>query len=157
MLDVFRDLSRESSVNLSHSSGIIMRNDDTAKEHECLLKSIGKILGTVPKSYRARARLLMKHLLGKAARISWNDDGIVTIDGNVVKNLNIADLINDTMRKRKTMKAADRAQFARLLRVLNIPSVLVGNKELLTTDSSSATDSSSSNIKKLGLSQVPLR
>jgi len=44
------------------------------------------------------------------------------------------------MRERKTTKAADRTQFARLLRVLNIPSVLVGNKELLI-----ATDSSSSN------------
>jgi len=91
--------------------------------------------------------LLMKHLLDKAtpARISWNDEGIVTIDGNVVKDSNISDLINDAMRERKTTKAAGRAQFARLLRALNIPSVLVGNRELLT-----ATDSSSSNIKKLG-------
>jgi len=68
----------------------------------------------------------------------------VTIDGNVVKDSNIADLINDAMRERKTTKAAGRAQFARLRRVLNIPFVLVGNKELLT-----ATDSSFLNIKKL--------
>jgi len=88
----------------------------------------------------------MKHLLDKAtlAKISWNH-GIVTIDGNVVKDSNIADLINDAIRERKITKATGRAQFARLLRVLNIPSVLVGNKELLI-----ATDSSSSNIKKLG-------
>jgi len=44
----------------------------------------------------------------------------MTIDGNVVKDLNIADLINDSMRERKTVKAAGRNQFARLLRVLNI-------------------------------------
>jgi len=145
--DVFRDLSRDSPVKLLHSSSIIMRNDNTAKEYDRLLKTIGRILETVPKSYRARARLLLKHLLDKAspARISWNDDGIVTIDGNVVKNSNIADLINDAMRERKTTKATGRAQFARLLRALNTPSVLVGNRELLT-----ATDSSSSNIKKLG-------
>jgi len=54
--NVFRDLSRESPVKLSHSSDIIMRNDDTAKEHERLLKTIGRILDTVPKSYRVRAR-----------------------------------------------------------------------------------------------------
>jgi len=145
--DVFRDLSRDSPVKLSHSTSIIMRNDDTAKERERLQKTIGRILDTVPKSYRARARLLMKHLLDKAipTRISWNVEGIVTIDGNVVKDSNIADLINDAMRERKTTKAAGRAQFARLLRALNTPSVLVGNRELLT-----ATDSSSSNIKKLG-------
>jgi len=55
---------------------------------------------------------------GKAmsAKISGNDDGIVTIEGNVVKDLNIADLINDAMRERKTTKAANRAQFVRLLR-----------------------------------------
>jgi len=69
----------------------------------------------------------------------------MTIDGNVVKDSNIADLINDAMHERKITKAASRVQFARLLRVLNIPSVLVGNKELLTT-----TDFSFSNIKKLG-------
>jgi len=124
-----------------------MKNDDTAKEHERLLKTCGRVLETVRKSYRARARLLMKHLLDKAisTRISWNDDGIVTIEGNVVKDSNIMNLVNDAMRERKTTKVAGRAQFARLLRALNIPTVLVGNRELLTT-----TDSSSSNIKKLG-------
>jgi len=118
--DVFRDLSRESPVKFSHSTSIIMRNDDTAKERERLLKTTGRILETVPKSYRARARLLMKYLHDKAVptRISWNDDGIVTIDGNVVKDSNIADLINDAMRERKTTRAAGRAQFARLLRAL---------------------------------------
>jgi len=81
--DIFRDLSRESPVKFSYSS-IIMRNDNTAKEHKRLLKTIGRILESVPKSYRARARLLMKHLLDKATptRIGSNDDGIVTIDGN---------------------------------------------------------------------------
>jgi len=116
-----------------------------------VLKIVKRILKIVPKSYRARARLLMKHLLDKAtpARISWNDDGIVSIDGNVVKDSNIADLINDAMRERKTTKATGRAQFARLLRVLSISSVLLGNKELLT-----ATDSFFSNIKKRSLCRI---
>jgi len=44
-----------------------MRNDKIlAKKHERLLKTIGRILEIVSKSYRARARLLMKHLLDKA-------------------------------------------------------------------------------------------
>jgi len=38
--DVFRDLSLESPVKLSHSTSIIMRNDNTAKERERLLKTI---------------------------------------------------------------------------------------------------------------------
>jgi len=52
--DIFRDLARESPIKLSHFSGIIMRNDDTAKGHE-RLKTIGEILETVSKSYHARA------------------------------------------------------------------------------------------------------
>jgi len=122
---------------LVYYNGIIMRNDDTAKEHK-RSKSIGRILETVPKSYHAGVHLLMKHLLDKAkpTRINCNDDGIITIDDNVVKDSNIAILINDIMRKRKTTKTAGRAQFAWLLRVLSIISVLVGIKELLTaTDS----------------------
>jgi len=69
-----------------------------------------EILESVPKSYRKHAHLLMKHLLRKAVpdRISWDEYGIVTIDGNVVKDLNITHLINDAMRERKTMKAVDR-------------------------------------------------
>jgi len=83
------------------------------KEHERLLKSIGRLLETVPKPYRARVCLLMKHLLDNATptKISWNDDGIVTINSHVVKDSNIVDLINDAMHERKTTKAAGKTQF----------------------------------------------
>jgi len=57
----------------------------------------------------------------------------VIIDGSVVKDSNFADLINDAMRERKTVKAVGRNQFARSLRMLNIPSALVRNKRLLST------------------------
>ena len=102
------------------------------------MKNIEEILESVPKSYRKHAHLLMKHLLRKAVpdRLSWDVQGIVTIDGNVVKDSNITDLINDAMRERKTVKAVGRNQFAQLLRVLNILctySVLVRNKSLLST------------------------
>ena len=41
----------------------------------------------------------MKHLLDTAVpdRINWNEDGVVTINSNVVKNSNIVELINDVM------------------------------------------------------------
>jgi len=93
-----------------------------------------EILENVPKSYHKHAYLLMKHLLRKALsdKLSWDEHGIVTIDGNVVKDSNIADLINEAMRERKTVKAVGRNQFARLFRVLNIPFALVRNKSLLS-------------------------
>jgi len=51
---------QESPVKLSYSSNITMRNDDTAKKHERLLKSIGRILDTVPKSYPCPSTLVDK-------------------------------------------------------------------------------------------------
>ena len=56
---------------------------------------------SVPKSYRKHAHLLMKHLLRKAVpdKLSWDEYGIVTIDGNVVKDSNIAVLINEAREK----------------------------------------------------------
>ncbi|KAL6254324.1 hypothetical protein P5V15_014373 [Pogonomyrmex californicus] len=96
-------------------------------------QSVEKILKKMPKSFRAKARLLLKHLIDKAvpARITWDEEGIATIDGNVIKDSNIAELINDAMRERKIVKAIRRGQFSRLLR--QIPRLYSGNKELLAT------------------------
>lgn len=95
------------------------------------LKSTRLILQNVPKTYRARARLLLKYLRDVPERISWDEHYLVTIDGQVVKDSNIVELVNEAMRVRKKAKPAGRTQFARLLCSLNIPSVLVGNKALL--------------------------
>lgn len=139
--------AHETDAVPSHSSSFIQRINN-AKDRE-LLKSGRKIVQSVPKSYRANAFMLMKLLLDKAAptRISWDEHGVVTIDGNVVQNSNIGHLINDAMRERKTVKAVGRVQFARLLRSLNIPPVLVRNKELL--------NASSSNVEKPVASSTP--
>jgi len=122
----------------SHSNSntdVTAKNFEISNEHNHMMKSIEEILKSVPKSYRKHAHLLIKHLLRKAHvcfsvpdRLGWDEHGIVTIDGNVVKDSNITDLIIDAMRERKTVKAVRRNQFARLLRVLNIPSALVRNK-----------------------------
>ena len=136
---VSHDISRKSqtSAKLSHSFSI----DDTVtgKNHSIqLLKSSKNIVETVPKSYRAQARLLMKHLLDNAVpdRINWSADGVVTINGNIVKDSNIVELINDAMRERKTVNPpSGRAQFARLLRSINTRTSLIGNKHLLNASS----------------------
>ena len=137
---VFRDLSRETRTPVTprHSSSIgnIVGNVGSEKEHiHMMKKSVAGIVESVPKSYRGQARLLMRYLFDKAvpARIRWDEHGVVIIDGNVVEDSNIEDLINDAMRQRKTVKATGRSQFAQLLRKLNTPFMLVGNKELFAT------------------------
>lgn len=75
----------------------IVAAKDISKEHEFVLKCV-KILKNVPKS--PRARTLMKYLSVKAVltSIAW-DDGIVSIDSNLIKNSNIVGLINNAREK----------------------------------------------------------
>jgi len=115
------------SCSISNTD-IITKNFEISSEPNHTMKSIEEILESVPKSYHAH--LLMKHLFRKVLdRISRDEHGIVIIDGNIVKDSNITDLINDAMREKKTVKAAGN-QFARLLRISNIPFALVRNKRL---------------------------
>lgn len=134
----------------------------TIKRNLTMLESISKIAESVPKTYRADARLLTRYLLDKAVpnRINWNERGVVTIDGNVVKDSNIADLINDAMRERKTVKAVGRVQFAQLLRDLNTPSILVKNSKLLAAGTSNIEkldDPTASSTPKRTLDSSPTR
>ncbi|KYN14459.1 hypothetical protein ALC57_13346 [Trachymyrmex cornetzi] len=142
--DVFHDLTQTSDIPSAHSvsnTGNITKNFDISSKHNheknnYTMKSLEEIVESVPKSYRKHAHLMMKHLIRNAVpdRINWDEHGIVPTDGNVVKDSNIIDLINDAMRERKTVKkAVGRNQFARLLRALNIPSALVRNKRLLSS------------------------
>jgi len=108
-MSVFHDLTQTfdiSPLSLSLSNtDIITKNFEISSEHNHTMKS-EEILESVPKSYHKHANLLMKYLFRKAMsdRISWNKHGIVTIDGNVVKDSNIADLINDAMHEKKLWK-----------------------------------------------------
>ena len=94
------DISPSLSLN---NTDIITKNFEISSEHNHTMKSIEEILESLPKSYHKHAHLLMKYLFRKAMpdRISWNKHGIVTIDGNAVKDSNIADLINDAMHEKK--------------------------------------------------------
>lgn len=89
------------------------------------------VLVTVPGKYKTKARLLFKTLKNlPRSTFSWDDKGLVTINGQVVERSNIVDLINEAMRSRKTSNPPGRHQFAVLLRSLNIPREYVGNKDL---------------------------
>ena len=101
---IFHDLMQISDIPPAHSisnANIIMKNFKISSEHNNAknnhaknnhaMKSIEEIVKNVSKSYHKHAHLLMKHLFRKVVpdRINWDKHGIVTIDGNVVKNSNI--------------------------------------------------------------------
>lgn len=99
------------------------------------------IISSVPKVYQNKTKLLLNHLKNNKTRISWNDNGLVTIDGEKISSSNIIDLLNDAARARKKVKAIGRAQFAELLRSTETPNEFIGNEEYLNNVDDSLTRS----------------
>ena len=50
-----------------------------------------------------RAKLLIQKLKDHSDVISWNDNGQLVLEGSILPNSNIVDLVNDVMRKRKVL------------------------------------------------------
>lgn len=145
-------LNDEADDKTEQDEDMYLEDDDTTEFTRTLINSIGdggdadsfgkkrdqsaemikNIIESVPKTYRYKAHTLLKYLLdAPASKIAWDKQGLVTINGAVVTGSNISDLINDTIRERKTVKAIGRVQFARLLHDINIPPALIGNRSFL--------------------------
>ncbi|KAM0726794.1 hypothetical protein ACS0PU_006955 [Formica fusca] len=121
-LDVDDNEFMETSTLISsdRGDGSASSSSSFGKKRAQSAEMIKKILDSVPKSIYTenKARALLKYLIDIPAsncKISWDRRGLVTIDGTVITESNIAELINDAIRERKTFKAAGRIQFARLL------------------------------------------
>lgn len=84
------------------------------------------ILESVPKSFRGKAKLFLGYAR-REGKMFWNNNGEVTIDGQLVKGSNIIDIVNDAVRLRKTFHAEGRSQVSRALRNAGVPRTAVGN------------------------------
>ena len=62
--------------------------------------------------------------------VFWNNVSAVTIDGVVVHEANVIDLINDAMRDRKRSMSVRHLQFAAALRNTAIPREFIGSKRV---------------------------
>ena len=86
-----------------------------------------QIIDYVPKTMQNRAKLLIKKLKDYSDVICWNDNGQLVLEGSVVPNFNIVDLVNDVMRKRKGFNAEHSNTFANALAKINVPEDYVRN------------------------------
>ncbi len=84
------------------------------------------IVNTVPKKYQQQARNLL-HFIKTDKKITWAEDGAVSLDDVPLQDSNIVDLINDAVRLRKTFQPNGWRNFASMLRKINTPSNLIGN------------------------------
>ena len=61
--------------------------------------------------------------------ISWNDNGQLVLEGSIIPNPNIVDLINDVMRKRKDSNPKSSSTLAKALAKINVPENYVRNPD----------------------------
>ena len=76
-----------------------------------------------------RAKLLIQKLKDHSDVISWNDNGQLVLEGSILPNSNIVNLVNDVMRKRKGFNPAHSSTFAKALAKINVPEDYVRNTD----------------------------
>ena len=86
-----------------------------------------QIIDSAPKTMQNRAKLLIQKLKDHSDVISWNDDGQSVLEGSIVPNSNIVDLVNDVMRKRKGFNPEHSNTFAKALAKVSVPEDYVRN------------------------------
>ena len=86
------------------------------------------ILEGIPKTHKATARLLLRHI-EDTPEIEWNDKQELVIQGNTVPGSNIVDLIHDFSRPRKTVRPATGwHELSEALKKTNVSREAVANK-----------------------------
>ena len=61
------------------------------------LNATDKQIDYVPKTMQTHAKLLIQKLKDHSDIIGWNDNGQLVLEGSIVPNSNIVDLVNDLM------------------------------------------------------------
>lgn len=89
------------------------------------------ILRTLPKAFKTKGELLFKRLCDNEV-ITWDKNGSVSINGGVLPNSNIVDLVCDVVRCKKSGSPAGWKEFIGALRQINIPQEFIGNPQRRT-------------------------
>ena len=88
------------------------------------------ILETISSTFKNKAKNLLRFI--KNDRIKWNDNGVVSYNGETMNNSNIIDLVNDVISPRNRVQIQHSQpenwkEFAHALYALNVPKDLIGN------------------------------
>ena len=102
---------------------------DSATSSQQLNATDKQIIDSVPKTMQNRAKLLIQKLKNHSDVISWNDNGQLVLEGSVVPNSNIVDLVNDVMLKRKGFNPEHSNTFAKALAKINVPEDYLRNPD----------------------------
>ena len=95
-------------------------DSDSATPSQQLNTTDKQIIDSVPKTMQNRAKLLIQKLKDHSDIISWNYNGQLVLEGSIVPNANIVNLVNDVMRKRKGFNPEHSNTFANALAKINV-------------------------------------
>lgn len=86
-----------------------------------------ELVETFPKTYKSDVKNLLRHIGKHQDKIEWDDNGLVFIDGVVVENTNIIDLLHDIIRARKATQPQGWKQFMHALMDISTPIEFITN------------------------------
>ena len=105
-----------------HTEKTMTSESDSTAPSQQLNATDKQIIDSVPKTMQNRATLLIQKLKDHSDVIMWNDNGhFVFLEGSIVPNSNIVDLVNDVMQKRKGFNPEHSNTFAKALTKINVP------------------------------------
>ena len=113
-----------------HKTSEVQRSETTVADAASpLLENVEKdVIQSVPKTMKNKAERLLQRIQNHPD-LTWNPRGEIVWQGQVIKNSNLVDLVNDVLRKRQSVQPAGWETFATALKEVNIPQDLVGNPE----------------------------
>ena len=88
-----------------------------------------QIIYSVPKTMQNRVKLLIQKLTDHSDVIGWNDNEQLILEGSIVPDSNIVDLVNDVMRKRNSFNPEHSSTFAKALAKINVPEDFIRNPD----------------------------
>lgn len=108
------------------------------------------IIDSIPKSYQKKALVLLE-IWEKTGKISWDNQGLTSINGNIIVNSNIKDFLNHISRRRIGIQdPIGIKEFIKFLIESDTPKNLIGNKDIVTQmKQKSPSKNFSKNTKKL--------
>lgn len=118
-------------VNLKTPEHTVVDESQQVISNEPVASSLmeKEVLRSVPNSMQKKAERLLS-LVKTNPDLKWNDRGEIFFQGQLIKNSNLVDLVNDVLRRRKrTGKPTGWQTFATALRNMNVAQDLIGHPD----------------------------
>lgn len=125
-VDTLLDLEDKSEPNDNFSVLSNITRDETV----IYKKNLNAVISTVPRNFKTKAAGLLNHLLASGV-VDWNEKYELVFQNKVITGTNIIDLVNDTLRNRKSVAPpSGRTIFAKALSQVHTPQEFIGNDDV---------------------------